>query len=84
MMSDQWDAGQPVDDDLLILANASGLDEEFTLPPGEYAVSWQVALDTSDAPRTAGVALQPTQSVIMQAHSMAVLIGQREEGRRDG
>ena len=84
MAADQWDAGQPVDNDLLILMNASGLDEMFTLPPGEYAVSWEVALDTSDAPRPAAVTLQPSQSVIVQAHSLAVLIGQREEGRRDG
>ena len=83
MMADQWDAGQPVDDDLLILVNASGLDEDFSLPPGEYAVSWQVALDTSDAPRTTGITLRPAQSVIMQAHSMALLIGQRDEGRSD-
>jgi hypothetical protein len=74
MTADQWDAGQPVDSDLLVLFNASGLDEVFTLPQGGYALSWQVALDTSDAPRTAGATLQPAQSVIMQAHSLAVLI----------
>jgi isoamylase len=74
MTADQWDAGQPVDNDLLVLVNASEIDDEFTLPPGEYAVSWEVALDTSDAPRTAGVTFQPAQSVTMQAHSLAVLI----------
>lgn len=35
MTADQWDAGEPVDNDLLILVNASGIDGEFTLPPGE-------------------------------------------------
>jgi isoamylase len=74
MTADQWDAGQPVDNDLLILVNASGIDDEFTLPPGEYAVSWETALDTSDAPRTAGITLQPAQAITMQAHSLAVLI----------
>lgn len=43
------------------------------LPPGEYAVSWEVALDTSDAPKTAGITFQPVPSVTMQAHSLAVL-----------
>jgi isoamylase len=76
MTADQWDAGQPVDNDLLILVNPSELNHEFTLPPGEYAVSWEVTLDTSDSPRTSGVTMQPAQSVIMQAHSMTVLISQ--------
>jgi hypothetical protein len=33
MMADQWDAGQAVDNDLLILVNADGMDEEFSLQP---------------------------------------------------
>jgi isoamylase len=78
MTADQWDAGQPVDDDLLILVNAGGLDDEFTLPAGEYAVGWEVALDTSDAPQTVGVTLLPAQLVTMQADSLAVLISQRD------
>ena len=84
MTADQWDVGQPVDNDLLILVNAGGLDDEFTLPPGEYALSWEVTFDTSDVPRTAGVTLLPTQSVAMQAHSMTVLMSQRDEERNHG
>jgi glycogen operon protein len=79
MTADQWDAGEPVDNDLLILVNASELDDEFTLPPGEYAASWEVALDTSDAPRTTGIMMRPAQPVVMQAYSLAVLISQRDE-----
>jgi pullulanase/glycogen debranching enzyme len=78
MTADQWDAGEPVDNDLLILVNAGGDGDEFTLPSGEYAMSWEIALDTSDATGKAGLTLRPAQSLIMEANSVAVLIGQRE------
>ncbi len=77
MQADQWDAGQTVDDDLLILINADGTDQGFTLPPGEYAASWQMVLDTADVPRTGGPVLPPSHFVLMQAHSLAVLVSQR-------
>ena len=77
MLADQWDAGQTVDDDLLILINPGEAGEDFTLPPGEYAASWQVLLDTSDAFNPPGLSLPAGGSVLMQAHSLAVLTGQR-------
>jgi isoamylase len=77
MLADQWDAGQAVDDDLLILVNAGEAGEGFTLPPGEYAASWQVVLDTSDAFNPPGLTFPPARSVVMQAHSLAVLTSQR-------
>ena len=77
MLADQWDAGQTVDDDLLILINPGEAGEDFTLPPGEYAATWQVLLDTSDAFNPPGLSFPAGGSVLMQAHSLAVLTGQR-------
>jgi glycogen operon protein len=76
MTADQWDAGQPVDDDLLILVNATGSDLGFTLPPGEYAAGWELALYTSEAPRPPDLTLLPGEIVGLLAHTLAILVSQ--------
>ncbi|WP_104197860.1 glycogen debranching protein GlgX [Cryobacterium sp. M15] len=52
--------GQDVtDDNFLLLFNADAEDEEFTLPPDEYAPAWEIVVDTAgngadSTPRPAG------------------------------
>ncbi|TFD67424.1 glycogen debranching protein GlgX [Cryobacterium sp. Hb1] len=65
--------GQDVtDDNFLLLFNADAEDEEFTLPPDEYAPAWEIVVDTAgdgadSTPRPAG-AIQ-----IVAGRSLAVL-----------
>jgi isoamylase len=72
-IDDLDEEGRPlVDDDLLVLINASNIDLEFTVPRlSDGNEAWQVLVDTADD--DAEEVCQPGQTTALAAHSMKFL-----------
>jgi len=64
--------GRVVDDDFLVLFNASELDLPWTIPSTERAAVWTVELDTADE-LAAGVTVKPAETLPLLQRSILVL-----------
>ncbi|HET9732077.1 MAG TPA: glycogen debranching protein GlgX [Acidimicrobiales bacterium] len=62
-----------VDDNFLLIFNASGQPCEFRLPGGKYGAEWEVAIDTSDFPLAEPRLYKAGTAVTLASHTTMVL-----------